>query len=231
MTRPSSARRGPSRAVDAYRTAADCIGPVIPGFGGPPGSGVFAVTRGQFSMSDAIFHVLDQLGPSKVSLWTWTTAASGAESFRTLLREGRITEGLLVVDADIRRKTQGGSRNGRADDLDSVGMLILSDWQAAFGPQSVKMCNNHAKIATVEGGGMKVLIRGSMNLNNNPRFEQLDLTEGGEDFDLVRQIEEEMETLPLTASAAEAARVSGVTGRTPREIANSPFAGISMWRP
>ena len=58
---------------------------------------------------------------------------------------------------------------------------------------------NHAKIATVEGGGFKCLLRGSMNLNHNPRFEQFDMTEGGPDFDLVRQVEDD---LPILAPEA-----------------------------
>lgn len=41
-----------ARAVQSFRTAAECIGPV------EPGMALFAVTRGQFSMLDAILHVL-----------------------------------------------------------------------------------------------------------------------------------------------------------------------------
>jgi hypothetical protein len=41
-----------------------------------------------------------------------------------------------------------------------------------------------------------LLLRGGMNLN--PRFEQLDITEGGEHFDLVERIEAELPFLPVS---------------------------------
>ena len=56
------------RAVESFKTAADCIGTI------EPGTALFAVTRGQFSMIDAILACLDQTGPADVSLWTWTVA-------------------------------------------------------------------------------------------------------------------------------------------------------------
>ena len=42
-----------------------------------------------------------------------------------------------------------------------------------------------------------------MNLNFNPRFEQFDLTEGGEDFDLVERLESELPVLPRKYSNAD----------------------------
>ncbi len=63
---------------------------------------------------------------------------------------------------------------------------------------------NHAKIATVEtASGLKFLLRGSMNLNFNPRFEQFDMTEGGPEFDLVKGIEDELPVLDDGCSGKE----------------------------
>lgn len=64
----SAASNRRARAIESFKTARDCIGPITPGLA------IFAVTRGQFSMLDAVLHVLDELGPSRVSLWTWTIA-------------------------------------------------------------------------------------------------------------------------------------------------------------
>jgi len=72
---------------------------------------------------------------------------------------------------------------------------LLANWRELFGSESVKVCKTHAKIARVWKGDVKLLLRGSMNLNFNPRFEQFDLTEGGEDFDLVEQVENELPIL------------------------------------
>jgi hypothetical protein len=149
---------------------------------------LFAVTRGQFSMIDAILHTLDQVGPAKVSAWTWTIADYEVQCFERLLMDARITAGLLVIDHGARGKN----------------LPLLQQWADTFGPGSIRLVVNHAKIATVEAeDGRRVLLRGSMNLNRNPRFEQLDVTEGGPDFELVRKIEAELEVLPMTASGHE----------------------------
>jgi hypothetical protein len=63
----------------------------------------------------------------------------------------------------------------------------------------IKLVVNHSKIATIKSADYKLLLRGSMNLNFNPRFEQLDVTEGGADYDLVKSIEDELEVLPMDA--------------------------------
>ena len=75
-----SARR--TRANESFGCAAQCIGKV------EAGMSLFAVTRGQWSMIDAVLHVLDQVGPAKLSLWTWTVAEYEVQVL-TRLREDR----------------------------------------------------------------------------------------------------------------------------------------------
>lgn len=194
------------RAVESFRSAADCIGPV------EPGMSVFAVTRGQFSMIDAISHVLDELGPSRISLWTWTIAEYEVVVFTEMMRDARLEDALLVID--------GGARN--------KNHALIAQWKANFGAESVRYVTNHAKIATVEGGGLRVLLRGSMNLNYNPRFEQLDVTEGGPDFDLVRSIEAELPVLEDDASNGDvyaASRVSAAFEPEKLEV----FSKVKRW--
>lgn len=177
-----------ARAVESFQTAADAIGPLEHGLA------VFAITRGQFSMVDAVLHVLDQTGPAFVSLWTWTIADYEVSVFNRLNHDQRITGGRLVIDHGARQKN----------------LSLIQAWQKQFGAESVRYVLNHAKIATVQNDRFKVLIRGSMNLNFNPRFEQLDVTEGGPDFDLVREIEETLPILPNDCSGAEVFKASRV---------------------
>ena len=206
-----AARR--KRAVESFKTAADCIGPV------ERDMSLFAVTRGQFSMIDAVLHVLDCVGPAKVSLWTWTIAEYEVQSLDRLRLDKRVTGARLIIDAGARAKNAG----------------LISQWQDAFGPDSVRYVVNHAKIALVEGeNGMKVCLRGSMNLNFNPRFEQLDVTEGGPDFDLVREIEDELPILSDKCSNAQAWSASKVSeAYTAEELEQfksvKPFGGVKVW--
>jgi len=182
MKRTGSPESRKIHAKESFKNAAECIGDIY------PGKRLFAVTRGQWSMIDAILHCLDQVGLARVTVWTWTIAEYEVQVFERLILDDRITGALLVIDYGARNK------NGR----------LLHRWRNRFGDSSVKSTVNHAKIATIETeSGIKLLLRGSMNLNFNPRFEQFDMSEGCDGFELVRKIENELPVLPERASSTE----------------------------
>lgn len=197
------------RVVESFRSAAEAIGPI------EPGMSVFAVTRGQFSMIDCILYVLGQIGPANVSIWTWTIADYEIEAMGGLMAREEITSGSLVID-------QSADRRNRES---------IDRWRARFGPLSVRIVKNHAKIARVwRDGGARVLLRGSMNLNWNPRFEQLDATEGGADFDLVEKLEAELPILPRKYSNADVESASGLSKAFERAQLEM-FRGMKPWQP
>jgi len=193
------------RAVESFRSAAECIGTI------ESGCAVFAVTRGQWSMIDAILACLDQTGPAAVTLWTWTVAEYEVECLTRLRLDGRVTSGTLVIDYGAVNKNAG----------------IIRQWQEGFGPRSVRYVVNHAKIATIESDRFRLLLRGSMNLNFNPRFEQFDLTEGGPDFDLVRSIEDELPFVEVPGGPAcySASRVGDAFEAEQLAM----FGGVKVW--
>jgi hypothetical protein len=194
------------RVVESFENAAACIGPI------QQDMSLFAITRGQFSMIDAIFHVLHEAGPAAISVWTWTIADYEVEAMAGLMARQEITAGRLVIDASADR------RNG----------VIIEQWRQRFGDEAVRICKNHAKIARVWNDRFRLLLRGSMNLNFNPRFEQLDITEGGEDFDLVERIENELPVLGRKWSNAEAEAASGVS-KAFETSQLEMFRGLKTW--
>lgn len=182
MRRASVAARR-MNAVESFGNVADCIGEI------KPSMAMFAITRGQWSMIDAILYCLEQVGPSKVSFWTWTIAEYEVQVLGRLRSDENIISGRMIIDYGARDKNAG----------------LIREWKESFGPESVRYVVNHAKIATIESeSGLKLLLRGSMNLNFNPRFEQFDLTEGGEDFELVKRIEDEFPVLPDDCTGPQA---------------------------
>lgn len=195
------------RAVESFGNAATAIGPV------EAGMSLFAITRGQWSMIDAVLHVLDQVGASAVSIWTWTIAEYEVQTLTRLREDQRVTGGRMVIDA--------GARVKNAE--------IIKQWQQSFGAGSVRYVTNHAKICRIESAsGLKLLLRGSMNLNFNPRFEQFDITEGGPDYDLVEQIENELPVLGDDCSGAQvwaASLVSEAFDKSQLQL----FSGIKVW--
>jgi hypothetical protein len=71
VCRGDQRRVGTSRPIDrstSFESAAKCIGKI------EKGMSLFAITRGQFSMIDMIFHCLQEIGRAEVSVWTWTIA-------------------------------------------------------------------------------------------------------------------------------------------------------------
>lgn len=204
--RVDHAGRRRARAVEAFAGAAAAIGPI------DPGMHVFLVTRGQFSMLDMIAHVLAMLGPARVSVWTWAIADYEVEAMAALMASARILEGRLVVD--------------RSAEVRSAA--TIQAWRDRFGASSVRVCKNHAKIARVWTADRAVLLRGSMNLNWNPRFEQADITEGGADFALVAAIEDALPVLPVLCSNTAADTASGL-GRAFEQSTLALFDGLRVW--
>lgn len=194
-------------AVESFGCAAQALGTV------ERGMSLFAVTRGQWSMIDAVMHVLDQVGSAKLSLWTWTVAEYEVKVLTRLREDRRVTGGRLVIDAGARNKNAG----------------IIREWKSSFGEGSVRYVTNHAKIGRIESAsGLKLLLRGSMNLNFNPRFEQFDITEGGADFDLVEQIENELPILGDKCTGKEVWAASRVgEAFEPEQLAL--FSGLKVW--
>ncbi|MCA9008615.1 MAG: hypothetical protein KDB01_02655 [Planctomycetaceae bacterium] len=209
MARASSVAGRRTAARESFGNAAETIGPCVAGMS------LFAITRGQWSMIDAVLHCLDQVGPSAVSLWTWTVAEYEVEVLTRLRVDNRVTAGRLIIDH--------GARNKNAS--------IIAQWKSNFGADSVRYVVNHSKIATVESeSGLRFLLRGSMNLNYNPRFEQFDITEGGPEFDLVREIELELPDLNDDCSGAEVYEASKMSNAfSPEQL--TLFESPKTWKP
>jgi len=209
MARSSSVTTRTTNAKQSFGLASECIGPC------EKGMSLFAVTRGQWSMIDAVLHVLDCVGVSKVSLWTWTVAEYEVQVLTRLRIDKRISGGRLIIDHGARNKNAG----------------IIAEWKQTFGNDSVRYVVNHSKIATVESeSGLKFLLRGSMNLNFNPRFEQFDISEGGPAFDLVKEIENELTDLSDNCTGADAYKNTQLdTAFTPQQL--SLFANPKTWKP
>lgn len=207
MATSSSPTGRKKNAVESFGCAAAALGEC------GAGMSLFAVTRGQWSMIDAILHVLGQVGPSKLSLWTWTVAEYEVQVLTRLREDRRVTGGRLVIDAGARTKNAG----------------IISEWKSSFGDDSVRYVTNHSKIARIESAsGLKFLLRGSMNLNFNPRFEQFDISEGGPEFDLVEEIENELPLLGDKCTGKQVWAASRVgEAFEPEQLAL--FSGAKVW--
>lgn len=199
-------KRQRKRVIEAFQSAQETIGTIEKDYS------LFAITRGQFSMIDAILATLEQVQDAEISLWTWVIAEYEAKCFQRLIADKRIKSATLMIDRIAKDKNRE----------------LLIEWKKTFGENSIRLVYNHSKIACIKNDKFKVLLRGSMNLNYNPRFEQLDITEGGEDFELVKKIESELPYLNLDASISEIHKASGLNNSFSNEQLNL-FHGVKVW--
>jgi hypothetical protein len=195
-----------TRTVESFRSAADTIGPL------EKDMSLFGVTRGQFSMIDIISHCVRQVGLCDLSMWTWTIADYELEAFEYFFTSSAIKSARLVIDRSAENRNH----------------VIIQRWRDRFGAHNVRVCKNHAKLARISNENWRILARGSMNLNFNPRFEQFDITEGGEDFNLVERIENELPILPPRCSNHEAESASQLMLAFDVGVLNK-FEGYKPW--
>ena len=200
-------KRSPAKAIESFANAETTIGPITHGMS------LFCVTRGQFSLIDAIYHCIRQIGVSEVSVWTWTVAVRHAEVMAGFLAQKDISRATLICDQS----------------LDKRDPVLVENWRTRFGDDTVRICKNHAKICRVWNADFRLLLRSSMNLNVNPRFEQLDITEGGEDFELVTRLESELPVLPRKYSHAEAEHATQLS-RAFETSQLQMFRGLKTWQ-
>lgn len=155
---PSPQRRASNKrrlAVSGVANAAALIGPIA------KGEDIIGLTNGQFSLIDIIEHVLDCIGPADVAVSTWTMGVYDQEHAASFYVDGRIRSIRWMVDP---------SMFGRQPGL--AGALVK-----AFGVESFRAVNTHAKFATLVNDEWAVCIRSSMNLNRNERLENFDISE------------------------------------------------------
>jgi hypothetical protein len=152
--------RRPRLIQSALETAREAIGELT------PGCRLIGLTKGQFSLIDLIRAVLEQTGPSDLTISTWSTGIRDADSIQWLRETGSVRNCQLLLDYSFPQM-----RAGRGNAVAVV---------EAFGAARVRVARNHAKFALLRNEAWDVVIRSSMNLNRNPRLEQYDLDEDRE---------------------------------------------------
>ena len=203
MTRPAAAHRSAprKRAIRAAKTgsAATAIGPVTPGME------VFVLTFGQFSIVDALVHLLGEVGPADVVISTWTAADADLHRAAALLEAAEISRLRWIVDRSF---------VSRQPDY-------CATMRRLFGDGCIRTVRSHAKFITIRAGRFALAVRTSMNLNENPRLENIEISddpalcgflEGVADELFAEQPAGEFDgQLPLLAGLPDAGAHHGVT--------------------
>ena len=137
---------------------------------------IFGFTKGQFSLLDLIAACLEYTGAARVTVSTWTAARHEIQAMAQFKGAGLITEARWLVDYTFARRDPAAAAQIRE----------------TFGVGSVRVANTHSKIALFENDEWDLVLRSSMNLNMNPRFEDFTLAHDPEMMAFLRKIFDEI---------------------------------------
>lgn len=145
------------------------------------GMEIFGLTKGQFSIINVIETVIEQTGPSDVVISTWTAAGDEIKKAEDFLNNGFINKLHFIVDRsfETRKKTY-------------YDMLIKK-----FG-DIVSVTNTHAKFILISNDEWKISIRTSMNLNENKRLENFEISDCEKLFEYLSKISAEIMEVDYT---------------------------------
>jgi len=147
-------RREVVRAVNT-ESAARAIGTL------EPGCEIYGFTKGQFSCIDLIEHCLNCTGPADVFIATWSAAAGDIKRAHKFLTNGLIRSLRFLVDYSFQsRKPE-----------------FCQELVATFGYDVLRVTVTHAKYVLIRNEAWNLVIRTSMNLNYNPRFENFEISD------------------------------------------------------
>jgi len=143
---------------------------------------VFGFTKGHFSFLDLLTALLEKTGPAHIDLSTWTAARRDTEALANLRRHA------TAID------TAAGTSQ-----ILSIRWLIdftflrrapemVATLRQTFGNDALRVAHVHAQFALIYNDAWQVVVRTSMNLNQNPRTEDYHLAHDPDLFAFVRSM-------------------------------------------
>lgn len=137
---------------------------------------LYGFTKGQFSLLDLIIACLARTGPADLFVSTWTAARYEILKLQDLAAGGHILSVRWLVDVTFARRDPQAAHQIRQ----------------AFGLDNVRVSQNHSKFCLFENDHWRLVLRSSMNLNMNPRFEDFSLAHDPPLADFLRRIIDEI---------------------------------------
>ena len=163
-------RKTEIRNLIRKETAAEAIS------GFSQGAEIFGFTKGQFSLIQLIEAVADIIGPSDATISTWTAANTDLAAANEFLQSGKLTSARFLLDFSFQRRAPG----------------MANVIRETFGFESIRVSRVHAKFVLMRNDDWSVVIRTSMNLNTNPRFEDFTLSDDPAMADFLENIVDEL---------------------------------------
>lgn len=137
------------------KAVVEAVGPI------EHGCEIYGLTKGAWSLIDLIEHALAHTGPAEITLSTWTAAGADIGFANRLLVNGTILSLRFVVDFSFPSRQPA----------------YCAALREAFGDDAIRITKNHAKFVLIRNADWNIVIRTSMNLNENRRLESWELSD------------------------------------------------------
>ncbi len=141
-----------------------------------PGCEIFGFTKGQFCIINVLEHVLNFTGPADVTICTWSAASGDIQAAHRMLSLKKIKNLKFIVDFSFKSRKPA----------------FCQELVDIFGGDSIRVTSIHAKFITVKSEKYNIVIRTSMNLNYNPRFENFEISDDLNFYNFMSEIVDEI---------------------------------------
>ena len=126
-----------------------------------PGCEIYGFTKGQFSLIHLLDTIIEQVGDADVVICTWSAADGDVEKAKQWIDAGSVKSLRMIVDFSFQV---------RKPDVCQV-------LRERFGDDALRVTVCHAKFVLIRAGDWHLVIRTSMNLTHNPRFENFEISD------------------------------------------------------
>lgn len=137
---------------------------------------IFGFTKGAFSAIDIISHILSLAGDSDIVLSAWTAAKVDIGTVFDMESIGKVRSARWLFDLTFQRRSPE----------------LAHEIRRIFGYDAIRVAKNHAKFTLIGNEKHKIVLRTSMNINFNPRFEDFTIIDDPELYDFIMAIIDEI---------------------------------------
>jgi len=124
------------------------------------GMEIYGLTKGQYSIINIIETILNQTKKADVIISTWTAANAEIKKAECFLKNGNINRLHFIVDRSFPTRQPRYYKQL----IDTFGDIV-------------SLTNSHAKFVIIKNDEWNIVIRTSMNLNENKRLENFEISD------------------------------------------------------
>lgn len=125
------------------------------------GCEIYGLTKGDVSLVNIIEAVLKQTGRAKVICATWAASGYDVTKLECLCQNDLIKDICFILDYSAQQK------------LNNTGFEIMN----SYFPNKIFLTKTHAKFVLIKNDEWNICIRTSMNLNENKRIENFEISD------------------------------------------------------